>query len=156
MRFAKSLLAVAALGALTVTAVEVGGSPAGASASQCAICVSAPETLYIIDGGGDDSVRGYVGVAIPVRVNKSLLGRVTVPYRTVDGTASAPADFMAVTDGRVSIEAGATVGYALVYVKRTVLCEAGKAFGVAFGAPSTGRMLTPQTRLQLRAPSCPS
>src|SRR5690349_10975863 len=115
-----ALLAALPVAAAGVAVAALPGG-AGASGAQCAICVSAPQTLYEIDGNGDGDAR-HVEVDVPLRVNAVSLSRIEVTYRTVDDTAAAPADFVAVDDGRVAIVPGASLGYARVLVSRRAIC----------------------------------
>jgi len=149
----------ALLASLPVAAVgvAVGALPggAGASSTQCAICLTAPQTLYEIDGNGDEQAR-YVEVDIPLRASATSLARIDVTYQTRDDTAAAPADFVGVTDGRVAIAPGSTVGYARVLVSRRAICQAGKRFEVEFSAPTLGRLDNAVTQIRLHDSRCPS
>lgn len=140
-------------GASSASSASSGGS--GGSAPPCVICVNVPATLYEIDGNGDGDAR-HVAVDIPLRVNAVSLSRIDVTYDTVDDTAAAPADFVAVNDGRVAITPGSTVGYARVLVSRRAICQAGKHFNVVFSAPTVGRMDNAVTQIRLHDSRCPS
>ena len=153
----KGLRVLGAVVGVALAAVGVVAGRAGAAASgpgQCAVCLTVPSTFYVVDGDGDN--LRFVEVGIPMRVSVSLFSRVVARYDTQAGTASSPADFVAVDDGRVSIAAGESIGYARVLVRRTSLCQAGKHFDVVFSAPNQGRLEDPNSRVELRAPSCGS
>jgi hypothetical protein len=154
MRFLRPLgvLVVAPLAWLGVAA-----GPAGASgAAPCVICVTAPDTIYLIDGTGDDPVpRGYVELVIALERPVASRVAVEVSYGTANGTATAPADYTPVSGGTVTIASGETVGYARVLVSRAALCS-GRSFDVGFYAPSAGRLLNADTRVVIRGRGCPS
>jgi hypothetical protein len=149
------LLAALPVSAVGVAVAALPGGAGASSGTQCAICVSAPQTLYEIDGTGDGDAR-HVEVDIPLRVNAVSLSRIDVRYDTVDDTAAAPADFVAVDDGRVAIVPGSTVGYARVLVSRRAICQAGKHFDVVFSAPTVGRLDNAVTQVRLHDARCPS
>jgi Calx-beta domain len=150
------------LGVLTIVAPlawlgMMAGQPAGASGTLCGTCVTAPETIYQINGdGGDPTVpRGYVELDIALERSAPARTAVQLSYATADGTAGAPADYLAVSGGTVTIAAGDTVGYARVLIARTALC-AGRTFSVGFSAPSAGRLVNATTSVVIRGARCPS
>jgi hypothetical protein len=137
---------VAALGVAARAGASSGG---GSSPSLCAVCVTVPNTIYGVDGDGDN----FVVVRIPVERAAASLSAVSVRYDTVAGSALAGRDFVAVDDGVARIPAGETVGYARVEVRRHSLCQA-RAFDVVFSSPTSGRFENAVSRVDLRAPSC--
>ncbi len=95
---------------------------------------SAPPTLSIDDVAVDEGDTGATDADFTVTLSKAIDRAVTVEYATEDGTATAPSDYTAVTNGTVTIPAGQTTGTAAVEVIGDTLDEDDETFLVNLGA----------------------
>ncbi|MGE0359515.1 MAG: Ig-like domain-containing protein [Vicinamibacterales bacterium] len=130
------------------TAVVVAVGPSGGGAPRAItlryVAPSSLPSLTVSDGAVIEGDSGTVTGSVSVSLSAPAATDVAVTFRTADGTAAAPADYDAVTDGVAVIPAGALSAAAAVTVRgdrnyevdETVLVQVTGALGanVADGA----------------------
>jgi hypothetical protein len=100
---------------------------------------------------GDDGQYG-TPCPVPVKLVRLASFDILVRYETVDGTASAGEDYMAVHNGTLIIPAGQSVGYATVRIRRDHLTNESEYFYVRIFEPSVGTITVAQARVTIVKP----
>jgi plastocyanin len=90
-------------------------------------------TISIGDRSHAEGDSGTTAFDFPLTLSHSVSSDVTVHYSTVNGTAAAPGDFTAVSNGTTTISAGSTTGSARVLVHGDTTVEPDENFTVTLG-----------------------
>jgi uncharacterized protein YhjY with autotransporter beta-barrel domain len=131
--------AAGAAGAVAIAVTTPGGTATQASGFTYfiprTVSVTAPATINEGDTGNGFSTWG-------VALDAASTVPITVNFRTVAGSATAPADFGAVTSGSATIAAGVTGFGANVFIVGDTLDEDNETFSLEIVSVSTGGVIS--------------
>ena len=129
-------------GKYTIWRSWLGHTPAGGRSDRATVTITNNDEkpgITIAPSAVTEGDPGQVGMVFTLTLAKAVSESVTVSYATANGTATAGMDYTAVTNGRVTIPAGATNAAFRVAVLDDMTNEADETFTVTISLPETDR-----------------
>ena len=129
-------------GKYTIWRSWLGHTPAGGRSDRATVTITNNDEkpgITIAPSAITEGDPGQVGMVFNLSLARVVSEPVTVSYATANGTATAGMDYTAVTNGRVTIPAGATNATFSVSVLDDTINEADENFLVTISLPETDR-----------------